>query len=186
MEAHVLKRLFTVDEFHQMAQAGVLREDDRVELLEGEIVRMTPIGSRHAACVARLTEVFVKRCRAAAIVNVQNPMVLSSGTELYPDITLLERRADFYSGALPTPLDVLLVVEVADTTGDYDRGIKVPLYARAGIPEVWIVDLREGCIDVYRGPAAGEYGEQSRGVPGESLPIPRIEGEHLQVSDVLA
>ncbi len=135
MEAQVLKRLFNVEEFHQMARAGVLREDDRVELLEGEIVRMTPIGSRHAACVARLSEMFWSRCPATAIVNVQNPLVLGPGTELYPDIALLERRSDFYRDSLPSPRDVLLVVEVADTTGDYDRGIKIPLYARAGVPE---------------------------------------------------
>ena len=186
MEAHVLKRLFNVDEFHQMAQAGVFGEDDRLELLEGEIVRMTPIGSRHAACVARLSEMFWSRCRATAIVNVQNPLVLSPGTELYPDIALLARRSDFYSDALPSPRDVLLVVEVADTTGDHDRGIKAPLYARAGVPEVWVVDLRERRIDVYRGLSAGEYREQKRVVAGESLPIPRIEGEQIQASDALA
>ncbi len=187
MEAQVLKRLFNVDEFHQMAEAGVFGEVDRLELLDGEIVQMTPIGSRHAACVARLSDLFWEKCRANAIVNVQNPLVLHEGTELYPDITLLKRRADFYSQSLPQPGDVLLVVEVADTTGNYDRGVKVPRYARAGIPEVWVVDLRERAVDVYRQPSGDLYREQGRLQPGDSLEIPLVlRGQAVGVDDVLA
>lgn len=185
MEAQLLRRLFTVDEFHQMADAGVFREDDRLELLDGEIVRMTPIGNRHAACVKRLNQWLVRHALDAAIVGVQDPITLSADTEVYPDLALLKRRADFYSNARPQPADVLLVIEVADTTGDYDRRMKVPQYARAGIPEVWIVDLRDGIVDVYRQPMANQYREQMRRGSNESLVIPGVAGAQIAVSAIL-
>ena len=186
MEAQVLKRLFSVDEFHQMAEAGVFGEDDRLELLDGEIVRMTPIGSRHAACVKRLNAWFAQRVRAGVIVGVQDPVVLSEGTEFYPDVALLQQRPDFYSQSHPRPSDVLLVVEVADTTGDYDRRVKVPRYARAGVPEVWVVDLRAHAIEVYRQPAGDAYRDVRRAGPGESLALPGVSDQRLAVDDVLA
>jgi len=185
MEAQVLKRAFSVDEFHRMAEAAVFAEDDRLELLEGEIVRMTPIGRRHAGCIDRLSDLFWERCRAVAIVRVQNPVLLSQQTELYPDIALLKRRPDFYTESLPQPGDVLLVVEVADTTGDYDRRIKVPRYARAGIPEVWVIDLRDRAIDVYRQTEGHEYREQRRVGPGESLVIPGVPDRSIAFDEVL-
>ena len=185
MEAQVLKRLFSVDEFHQMAEAGVFGEDDRLELLDGEIVQMTPIGSRHAACVMRLNASF-GQLWASAVVSVQGPLVLDEGTEVYPDIALLERRPDFYSQSHPRPGDVLLVIEVADTTGDYDRRVKVPRYARAGIPEVWVVDIQGRAIEVYRQASAGKYREQRRAEPGEALAIPGVPDQRLAVDAVLA
>ena len=186
MEAQVLRRVFSVEEFHRMADAGVFVEDDRLELLDGEIVRMTPIGSRHAGCVDRLSESLWQRLSGEAIVRVQNPVLLSRQTELYPDIALLKRRPDFYSQSLPQPGDVLLVVEVAETTGDYDRRIKVPRYARAGVPEVWVVDLRDRAIDVYRRAVGDEYREQRRVGLGESLVIPGVPDRRIAVDEVLA
>jgi len=147
---------------------------------------MTPIGSRHAACVKRLNRWFAQRVQEGVIVSVQDPVVLSEGTEFYPDLALLERRADFYSQSHPRPGDVLLVVEVADTTGDDDRRIKVPRYARAGVPEVWVVDLRARAIDVYRQAAGGEYREQRRAESGESLAIPGVHDRQIAVDDVFA
>jgi len=185
MEAQVLRRVFSVDEFHRMADAGVFTEDDRLELLDGEIVRMTPIGSRHAGCVDRLNAWFGPRLHPHMIVHVQNPLLLSQQTELYPDIALLKRRPDFYSESLPQPGDVLLVVEVADTTGDYDRRIKVPRYARAGIPEVWVVDLRDRAVDVYRQVEGGQYREQRRVGSGQSLVIPGVPDLWIAVDEVL-
>jgi Uma2 family endonuclease len=186
MEAQVLRRLFSVDEFHQMAEAGVFNEDDRLELLDGEIVQMTPIGSRHAACVKRLNEWLAPRVKERAIVSVQDPVVLSEGTEFYPDVALIERRPDFYSQSHPRPGDVLLVVEVAETTGDYDRRVKVPRYARAGVPEVWVVDLRARAVDVHREPAGDAYRDMRRAGSGESLAIPGVPDQPLAVDDVLA
>lgn len=151
-----------------MAQAGIFREDDRVELLDGEILEMTPIGSRHAACVARLTARF-SRVQANAIVWVQNPIRLSERSEPQPDLALLRPRPDFYSQAHPGPGDVLLVVEVAETSVEVDRDVKVPLYARAGIPEVWLVDLAGGCIEVCRKPTPQEYQEVQRVLRGQHI-----------------
>jgi Uma2 family endonuclease len=156
MTVQLRRRLFTVAEYHKMAEAGILSEDDRVELIEGEIVAMSPIGSRHAACVARLTAVF-SRAGRHAIVWVQNPIRLAEHSEPQPDLALLRPRADFYAEAHPGSEDVLLVVEVAETSAAYDREVKVPLYARYGIPEVWVVDPAGDSVEVYRHPSPQGY-----------------------------
>ena len=149
---------FTVAEYERMGQTGILTEDARVELIEGAIVQMSPIGSRHAASVDRASHAF-RQLLASAIIRVQSPIKLGEYSEPQPDVTLLRTRADFYADAHPGPEDVLLVVEVADTSLDYDRQTKLPLYARAGIPEAWLVDLPGNRLWVYRGPAAEGYAE---------------------------
>lgn len=151
-----------------MVQAGILREDDRVELLEGEILEMAPIGSRHAACVARLTALFA-RAQARGIVWVHNPIHLSERSEPQPDLALLRPRPDFYAQAHPGPGDIFIVVEVAETSVEVDRDVKVPLYARAGIPEVWLVDLAGGCVQVFQEPTAQGYQEVRLVRRGDSL-----------------
>ena len=151
------RRRFTVDEYYRMAEAGILTEDDRVELLEGEVFQMSPIGSRHAACVGRLTHILPSRLGGRAIVWVQNPLRLDVYNEPQPDVALLRPRDDFYASSHPGPGDVLLVVEVVETTASYDRSLKVPLYARFGVPEVWLVDLNAETVEVYRGPSASGY-----------------------------
>jgi Uma2 family endonuclease len=143
-----------------MAEAGILDVDDRVELIDGEVVEMNPIGSRQAACVARLNRLFSTRVLDQAIVWVQNSVRLSGHSELQPDLALLEPRDDFYAHAHPTPMDVLLLVEVADTSGAYDRGLKLPLYAAAEIPEVWVIDLSESVVESFRSPTSGQYRER--------------------------
>src|SRR5918997_6720202 len=120
MSVQIARRHFTVDDFYRMLEAGILTEDDRVELIDGEIIEMSPIGSRHASCVMRLNAVLTKRLGDTAIVNVQNPLRLSTRSEPLPDCSLLKPREDFYSRAHPTPDDVLLVVEVADSSIGYD------------------------------------------------------------------
>jgi Uma2 family endonuclease len=185
MPTQLVKRLFTVTEYHRIAEAGILGEDDRVELLAGEIVAMTPIGSRQAACVARLTAL-LSRVQELGIVWVQNPIHLGQHSEPRPDLAVLKPRADFYAQAHPEPEDVLLVVEVAETSADYDREVKLPLYARAGIPEVWLVDLTEERIEAYRQPAPNGYREVRRlGRDGRAAPqaFPDLE---LAVADLLA
>ncbi len=156
MTVRPLRRLFTVAEYHRMAEAGILSEDDRVELLEGEIVTMSPIGSRHAACVARLTALLSGAGRRA-ILWVQNPIRLGEHSEPQPDVALLKSRPDFYASSHPGPEDVLLVVEVAETSAATDREVKVPPYACSGIPEVWLVDLAEDQVEVFREPSARGY-----------------------------
>lgn len=157
MAVIVERRRFTVDEYYRMAEAGILTEDDRVELLEGEVLQMPPIGSHHAGCVGRIDRIFQQLLGNRAIVWVQNPVRLDAYNEPQPDVALLRLRDDFYTTGHPGPGDVLLIVEVAETTASYDRSLKVPLYARFGIPEVWLVDLNAETVEVYRGPSAGGY-----------------------------
>jgi Uma2 family endonuclease len=185
MAVQLLKRRFTVEEYHRMAEAGILSEDDRVELLEGEIVAMSPIGSRHAACVMRLTELLPPRVIGRAHVNVQNPIRLGEHSEPQPDLALLRRRPDFYASSHPGPEDALLIIEVADESAAVDREVKVPLYARFGVPEVWLVDLVSECIEVYREPGSGGYAKKLALARGEVL-SPRAFSElRLAVADVL-
>ncbi|MGI8549656.1 MAG: Uma2 family endonuclease [Dehalococcoidia bacterium] len=151
------RRLFSTDEFQRMGEAGILDEDERVELIDGEILWMAAIGSLHFACVNFLTVSLVRGVGDRAIVSVQNPVRLPPRSEPQPDIVLFRPRADHYRKGLPNPEDVLLIIEVADTTLRYDRDTKVPRYAMAGIPEAWIVDLERERILLYRDPQGGSY-----------------------------
>lgn len=162
MVVQVKRRRFTVQQFHCMSEAGVFTEDDRVELLAGEVIEMPPIGSRHAACVNRLNRLFSQRVGEESLVSVQNPVQLGEFSEPQPDLALLRSRADFYADAHPTVTDILLLIEVADTSVGFDRDVKVSLYARSGVPEVWLVDLTAACVDVYRQPSPEGYLEVRR------------------------
>jgi Uma2 family endonuclease len=148
---------WTVAEYHKMAEVGLLNEDARVELIEGDIIEMAPIGSGHGGKVKRFIHLFSRLLGDTAIVAAQDPVVLGKRSELQPDIAILRWRDDFYESAHPGPEDILLVVEVADTTARYDRKIKVPLYARHGIPEVWLLDLQQQVLEIYRNPEQGKY-----------------------------
>ena len=148
---------WSVPEYHRLAEKGILTEDDRLELIDGAIIDMAPIGSGHAGHVKQLNRLFSVRSDDSVIVAVQDPVVLGDDSEPQPDIMLLRWRDDYYKNANPTAEDVLLIIEVADTSADYDRSIKVPLYAGHAIPEVWLIDLAQQCIEVYRNPSAGEY-----------------------------
>jgi Uma2 family endonuclease len=178
-------RRFTVDEYHRMAEVGILGEDDRVELLDGEIVLMTPIGARHASTVARLNERFHSVVGKRASLSVRLPIRLSDYSEPEPDLALLKRREDFYTERLPEPEDVLLVVEVADTSQRTDRDKKIPLYARAGIAEVWLVDLQRDLIEVYREPTDGVYGNLQTVARDGMLAILELPGVNIQAGEVL-
>jgi Uma2 family endonuclease len=185
MSLRRLTRPFTVEEYYRMAEAGILGEDDRVELLDGEIVQMSPIGSRHAACVARLNRKFTRALGERAIVQVQNPLRLSQRSEPQPDLCLLRPRPDYYAGAHPGPGDALLVVEVADTSLEFDRDVKLPLYARAGVPEVWLVDLEGEQVHVFCEPARGSYLSVCELVAGDEL-VPRALPEfRVPVQEIL-
>lgn len=185
MSVELLRRAFTVEEYHRMTQAGILREDDRVELLDGEIVTRTPVGSRHAAGVNRLTHALSGRVVGRAIVSVQNPVRLGERSEPQPDLALLRTRPDFYADAHPGPMDVLLVIEVAETSVDLDRKIKVPLYAQAAIAEVWLVDLAGGYVEVYRDPAGQAYRDVRRVGRGQHLSPDTFPDLRLAVEELL-
>ncbi|AFY71285.1 protein of unknown function DUF820 [Thalassoporum mexicanum PCC 7367] len=161
MTTQLLRKLFTVEQYHRMHEVGVLTAADRVELIRGEIIQMSPIGSKHAACVMRLIDVFTQKLGQKVITNVQNPIQIANHSLPQPDVCLLRRKDDYYESAHPTPADVYLLVEVADTTIDFDRQTKMPLYAEAGIKELWIVNLNDQCIEVHRQPATDRYAEVS-------------------------
>jgi Uma2 family endonuclease len=161
MAVRPARRLFTVDEYHRMVEAGILHEDDRVELLDGEIVEMSPIGPLHAGSVNALIRLFIEALGRRAVVTPQNPAVLDDLSEPQPDVCLARPKEDDYRTAHPRPDDLLLVVEVADTSIDYDRGRKTPRYALAGIRETWVVDLSADRVDVFREPSPGGYRDQT-------------------------
>jgi Uma2 family endonuclease len=148
----------TVDQFDRMVEAGVFGPDERLELIGGEIVDMSPIGSRHQACVDRLTSMFAPALPGRAIVRVQGSVRITDLSQPQPDLALLRPRDDFYVDAHPGPADVLLVVEVADTSLSYDRWTKLPLYAKAGVPEAWVIDLNGGVVDIAAQPGEHGYG----------------------------
>jgi len=162
MSLDVRRRTYTVDEFDRMGEVGILSEDDRVELIEGEIVEMAAIGRRHMAVVNRLNAIFTRRAGDDAIISVQNPIHIDDRFEPQPDIAILRYRSDFYEDSRPMPVDVLLLVEVADSSLDFDRTTKLPSYARAGISETWIVNLVDDVIEVYADPVGGAYTDTRR------------------------
>lgn len=153
----VPRRRLSVDEYHRLGAAGVLHEDERIELIEGEMIEMAPIGSRHLAKVNRLSRMLSRDVGDGAIVSTQNPLAFPPEDEPLPDIALLKARADDYESAIPSARDVLLVIEVADTTLPYDRDVKIPLYARHGIPEVWLVDVQNQALSIYLDPGPKGY-----------------------------
>lgn len=153
----IRRHRLSVAQYERMGEAGVLAADARVELIEGELIEMAPIGTRHAAAVKRLNHAFNAALGERAVVAVQDPLRLGDYSEPQPDLMLLRPRDDFYGAAHPTAADVLLLVEVSDTTIRFDRAIKLPLYAREKIAEVWIVDLDDLVLRIHRNPADGSY-----------------------------
>ncbi len=152
-----LKRRFTISEYHQMAEVGILTPSDRVELINGEIIEMSPIGKRHAACVDRIARLCFERFGESVIVRVQNPILLNNLSEPQPDIALLQPRSDFYASGHPQPSDIFLIVEVADSSINYDQEVKIPLYSSSGITEVWLIDLNQNLVQVYQQPTPNNY-----------------------------
>jgi Uma2 family endonuclease len=168
-----------------MADAGLFPIGTRTELIDGEVIEMCPIGNRHAGCVNRLGMLLTRRAGDAAVVAIQNPVRLNDFSEPQPDIALLKPRDDFYSNAHPTPADVLLIIEVADTSVDFDRRIKLPLYARAGIHETWVMVLPKGIIEVHSQPVNGKYQKVQRLKRGRRLVSPTVAGLSFNVDELL-
>lgn len=185
MSVALARRLFNAQEFRSMIEAGVFREDDRVELVDGEIVEMAPIGNRHATCVRKLN-LILRKVGGRALVDVQNPLGVSEENDFYPDVVLLRPRGDGYAGAIPNANDALLVIEVADSSLEFDRTIKVSRYAAAGVVELWIIDLKGSRIWVHRKPLEGDYGEVFEVRPGEMLKPPGMPDVEISVADLLS
>ncbi|HYG63258.1 MAG TPA: Uma2 family endonuclease [Thermoanaerobaculia bacterium] len=183
MAVSVRKRLLTIDEYHQMVESGILAEGERVELIYGEILEMNPIGHRHATCLRRLIRLFGPGVVSDSVapdvlLDVQNPLRLpNEQSEPQPDLMLLRGRDDCYASKPPAAEDVLLLVEIADHSLAYDRDVKLPLYAQAGIPEVWLVDLTSDTIRVHRRPSPEGYLEARQAGRGEAIApqaLPRL------------
>jgi Uma2 family endonuclease len=170
-QAVLSRRRFDVDEYHRMIRAGILDEGERVELLDGEIVEMHSIGSRHFACVARLNDTLASTLSGRAIVSIQGPVRLDRHSEPEPDVAVFRSRDDFYCDDLPAAADTLLLMEVADSSLLKDRTVKLTLYAAAGVPEVWLVDLTTDTVEVHRHPDGRAYGQCGRLTEGIVSPL---------------
>jgi len=184
MIAHAETRRFTAGEYHKLVDAGILEESDRVELLDGEIIVMAPIGRHHAKSVRRLNNRLVKLLGDLCLVDCQNAFDLDEFSEPQPDILLLRPEVD-QSENLPRPGDIFLAIEVADTTLRFDNTAKLAAYARGGIQEYWIVNLTDACVDIYRQPQDGRYGEHFRRRSGESVAPAAFPDRVLHVAEML-
>jgi Uma2 family endonuclease len=186
MAEAVTRRRFTIEEYHRMGETGILADDERLELISGHIVVREPIGSRHAGTVDRVNRVWTSRLGERAIVRVQNPVVLpEEASELQPDVMLLAPRADFYTESHPMPADVLLLIEVADTSLLLDRRVKMPLYARGGVREAWLCDLATGRVDVHRDVTAGRYASVRTFTSAQRLTVLAFPDISLSVAELL-
>lgn len=175
---------WSVEQYELMIEAGILQEDDRVELIEGEIIEMAAIHLPHAVCVARLSKFFERNVGDVSVIWAQNPIRLERSRP-EPDVVLLKWRNDLYAGGMPTPQDVLLLVEVSARTLAYDRKVKAPLYARAGIGEYWIANLVGSVVEVYSEPVEGVYQSVRSVAHGESLPLPAGLDVSISVESIL-
>lgn len=185
LPAEVRRHRFDAEEYHKMLEVGLLSEDDRVELIRGEILDMTPIGARHLACVTRLNHILVEQARGRYFVSVQNPVGAVDDSEPQPDFSLLRRLPEPEADGPPSREDTLVVIEVSDTTLTYDRTVKLPLYAETGIPEAWIVDLQNKKIEVYTEPSPEGYRVMRVFAAGEEARSATVEGLSVAVEEVL-
>ncbi|MEH2252177.1 Uma2 family endonuclease [Nostoc sp.] len=184
MSVQLLRRKFTVEQYHKMIESGILTEDDRVQLIRGEIIEMSPIGTKHAACVKCLNKLLSSKLRDRILIAIQDPVVLDNNSEPQPDVALLKPRDDFYATAHPQPQDIFLLIEVSDSTVMYDREEKIPLYAEANIIEVWLVDINEQIVEVYQQPTAAGYQLMQKFTCGQTLSIPAFPDVNITVNEI--
>ena len=175
---------FSVAEYDQMIEYGILTENDRVELIRGEILEKMSIGESHAGCVRRLNQLLFVLFGTRVCISIQNPIRLED-SEPEPDLVILKSRDDFYSEVHPTPEDILLIVEIADSSLDFDRGVKLPLYAENGIVECWIVNLVDKTLEVYRNSQRSAYSDVSVLRAGNVVEMLSLPGTPILVADVL-
>ena len=169
MSTPTLRRQFTVHDYTRMRETGILTEDDRVELLDGEIYLMSPLGSLHIAIVNRLNKLLMRLVGDDAILSIQNSVQLNDYSEPQPDVALLSPRDDYYDQALARPDDILLLIEVADTSLDYDREQKLPRYAASNVAEVWIIDVDQQIVEQYSQPMQGQYTQINKVLFGNAI-----------------
>jgi len=185
MVADYQTRLFTVEEYEAMGRAGIFVPEERVELLDGEILTMAPIGPAHCGIVSRLTHLFVTKFGSRAVVRIQFPVVLGKFSEPQPDIALAYPRDDFYSARHPREEDVFALIEVAESSLRYDRGKKLKLYARQGIGDYWIVDIPNWCVIVNRQPHEFGYADEQTFCPGQTVAFASFPADPMHVDELL-
>jgi Uma2 family endonuclease len=186
MAVELRRRRFTIDEYERMAETGILDEDDRVELIEGEIVEMSPIGPPHASIVARINAVLVSRLLGRAIVWPQSSLVLRALASYFqPDLILLRPRDDYYRSVNPEPRDALLVIEVMDSSVYRDRRVKLPLYARARVADVWLVDVSADTVEICRDPVGRRYRSARVATRGDQIAPLAFPDVPFAVTDLL-
>jgi Uma2 family endonuclease len=186
MNDWILRHRITVDEYYRMAEVGILPPDARVELIEGEIIDMAPIGTGHGGTVMQLTQLLVNAEHGRTQMRVQLPVRLSDISEPEPDFALVKPRADFYKKKHPGPADTFLIVEVSESSLRYDVQVKAPLYARHGVPEYWIIDLKGRQVTFFRSPESGQYADvSSTDAPGVVSPaaLPEVQIDLAHVLD---
>ena len=180
------KRLFTREEYHAMGKAGIFAPNERVELLKGEIIVMSPVGDRHTSCTIRINHAFAGLNIAnRAIISVQSPVVTSPTSEPEPDFMLLAFRDDRYDFGKPRSQDVLLLIEVSDSSLDYDRNVKLPYYASLGIPETWIANLQDDRIESYTDPPPEGYRASRIYWPGDTISPAAFSDLQIAVNDII-
>lgn len=175
MSVQLARRPITVEEYYRMAEVGILTEKDHVELIHGEIIEMSPIGSKHAAVVNRITNVLKRLLGDRVIISCQNPIRINSLNHPEPDIVLLKPKEDYYSTGHPEGTDTLLVIEVSDTTYQYDKNIKLPIYASGLVPEFWLVNLEKNEIEIHHAPASDVYKKIEIIRPGDNITLDQFQ-----------
>ncbi|WP_448542617.1 Uma2 family endonuclease [Roseiflexus sp.] len=186
MSIDIVRHAFSVHDYARMRKSGILTEDDRVELIDGEVRTMSPIGPLHAAIVRRLVKRLIELVGDQAIVSPPNPIQLNDYSEPQPDVAILRLRDDNYQRAHPVVGDVLLIIEVSDTTAQYDRIEKLPRYAAAGIPETWIVDVEQCVVEQYTHPVRDQYARLQKYFPGDMITSPVMPAIALNADDLFA
>jgi Uma2 family endonuclease len=182
MATEVVKRLINVDEYYKMAEVGILKPEDKVELINGEIFQISPIGSRHAAIVDHLAMILNQMFERNVIIRVQNPVRIDGNNQPEPDIAIVKYRSDYYSSAHPVPADVLAIIEVADFSIRFDKEVKTTVYASGGIPVYWIVDLKNNFIEIFSYPKGKKYTETKAYTPGDEA---TLLGKNIFIKEVL-
>lgn len=178
-------RRWTFEEYLRLAEEGIIGPDERTELIDGEIIRMSPTGRRHRAVTRHLNGWLGQLLAGQALVSMQDTLPLPGERGPVPDIAVLRYREDQWVDEDPSPADILLIIEVAESSLSYDRGLKRSMYATAGIAEYWLVDLRRGAVIVYSRPENGEYLDERRFSSGQSWISPALGGREVRVEDVL-
>ena len=185
MTAQLARLKFNIHDVERMIKAGVFAGNERVELIEGELIQMAPQGNNHISSIIRLDRFLHRRVGDDVLVSVQNAVIINNINEPQPDISLLRFREDYYSTAKARPEDILLLIEVSDSTVTYDRKIKVPLYARNGVAEVWLINLPKKIVEVYNHLENGKYKVVKKLERGETLSPKLIPSLKLKVDEIL-